>query len=101
MQNNYLISRLCTSLVFLLFCITTYPCYARTIEFLAAGDVTLAARIIEDPKPLQLFSDAARERIAAADVFLWNCETSGSSTVSKANPYLFHATGALFSEFSA
>ena len=99
MQNNYLISRLYTSLVFLLFCITTYPCYARTIEFLAAGDVTLAARIIEDPKPLQLFSDAARERIAAADVFLWNCETSGSSTVSKANPYLFHATGALFSEF--
>ena len=100
MHNYYLTLRSYIAIAFLIFCISTHPCQARTIEFLAAGDVTLAARILENPKPLQLFSDTARERIASADFFLWNCETSGSSTVSKANSYLFLATGSLFSEFS-
>ena len=75
-------------------------CHPSTIELLAVGDVTLAARILEDPKPIQLFSEETRERIASADIFLWNCETSGSSTFSKSNSYLFHADGSLFSEFS-
>ena len=76
------------------------PGNARTLELLAAGDVTLAARILENPKPTQLFSDAARERIASADIFLWNCETSGPSKLSKPSQYIFHANGSLFSEFS-
>ena len=78
----------------------TPNCYARTIEILAAGDVTLAARILENPKPVQLFSDSARERIASADVFLWNCETSGPSATSKPSQFIFHADGSLFSELS-
>lgn len=100
MRYTLLPSCTCPAIAILIFLIFVSTCYPRTLELLAAGDVTLAARILEEPKPTQLFSDTARERIASADVFLWNCETSGHSIASKVNPYLFHADGSLFSEFS-
>ena len=100
MRHTLFTSCTCPAIAILILFILVPASYPRTLELLAAGDVTLAARILEEPKPVQLFSDTARERIASADVFLWNCETSGHSTVSKVNSYLFHADGSLFSEFS-
>ncbi|NCB23226.1 MAG: hypothetical protein EOM56_10395 [Deltaproteobacteria bacterium] len=100
MHHTHFASCTCPAIAILIFFFLVPACYPRTLELLAAGDVTLAARILEEPKPVQLFSDTARKRIASADVFLWNCETSGYSTASKANPYLFHTDGSLFSEFS-
>lgn len=88
------------SLSMLLSFVGTAPCQARTFELLAIGDVTLAGRILEEPKPEHLFSEGAHDRIASADAFLWNCETSGPAAFSKPNKYIFHADGSLFSEFS-
>ncbi len=74
------------------------PFPARALEILAAGDVTLAGRMYTWP-PDRLFSDAARERISQASLFLWNCETSGLSSVSKGeNTFLFHADGRFFEQ---
>lgn len=100
MRHTLLTTYACPAIAVLIFFIGVSTCHPHTLELLAAGDVTLAARIQEEPKPIQLFSDAARERIESADVFLWNCETSGRSTASKSNSYLFHTDGSLFSEFS-
>ena len=100
MRYRYLTAYMYPLIALLISFIWVPTCHPRTIELLAVGDVTLAARILEDPKPIQLFSEETRERIASADIFLWNCETSGSSAFSKSNSYLFHADGSLFSEFS-
>ena len=100
MLHRYSTARMCPSIILFILVAFVSPCCARTLELIAAGDVTLAARIIENPQPTQLFSDAARERIASADIFLWNCETSGPSKLSKPSQFIFHADGTLFSEFS-
>ena len=100
MLNRYSTAHMCPSIILFILVAFALPCRARTLELIAAGDVTLAARILENPKPAQLFSDAARERIASADIFLWNCETSGPSKLSKPSQFIFHADGTLFSEFS-
>ncbi len=74
------------------------PLPARALEILAAGDVTPAGRMYVWP-PDRLFSDAARERIGQASLFVWNCETSGLSSISKEeNTFLFHADGRFFEQ---
>lgn len=74
------------------------PRTAWPLEILAAGDVTLAGRMYTWP-PEKLFSDAARERIEQAALFLWNCETSGLSSLTKSgNTFLFHADGRFFDQ---
>ena len=100
MRYRYSTAYMCPAIILLILFFWAPPCHTRTIELLAAGDVTLAARILENPKPIQLFSDAARERIASADIFLWNCETSGPAKLSKPSQFIFHTDGSLFSEFS-
>ena len=36
----------------------------------------------------------------AADIFLWNCEIAGLSSVSKQNTFVFHADGLLFPQMA-
>ena len=74
--------------------------YGRYLEILAAGDVTPAWRMLEEPVTAPLFSLAARQRISQAHVFLWNCEASGPATYSKPNQYLFHADSALLADLA-
>jgi hypothetical protein len=79
-----------------LLCITLQSLPVRALEILAAGDVTPAWRMYDWP-PCELFSEAARERIGKASLFVWNCETSGLSSTSKTeNAFRFHADGRFF-----
>ena len=84
-------------LVIVLF-LYAHPAYGRVLEILAAGDVILGGGMRDAPPPSRLFSPEARRRIEQADVFLWNCENAGPSSVSKDNLYVFHADAAFFPE---
>lgn len=86
----------CVLCLGLLFCFP-FPSHARYLEILAAGDVTLAWRMLEAPAPL--LSPFAQERIRQAHVFLWNCEASGPACSSKPNRFLFHTDGSLLADF--
>lgn len=66
------------------------------LEILAAGDVLLGGRMLEAPAVGQLFGPLTRKRLEQADIFLWNCEVSGPSSVSKENTFVFHAEGRFF-----
>ena len=65
------------------------PHPAGALEILAAGDVTPGYRMTL-PAGRQLFGPAALGRIEGADLFIWNCETSGRSPREKANRFVFH-----------
>ena len=66
------------------------------LEILAAGDVLLGGRMLEAPQAGELFGPLTRRRLEQADIFLWNCEIAGLSSVSKQNTFVFHADGLLF-----
>lgn len=80
-------------IVLLLLC---RPAHGRDLEILAAGDVMLGGGMGDVPPPSRLIAPAARSRIEQADVFLWNCENAGPSSVSKENLYIFHADETFF-----
>ncbi|WP_300788006.1 CapA family protein [uncultured Desulfovibrio sp.] len=84
-------------LVILLF-LCPHPTYGRALEILAAGDVILGGGMRDVPPPSSLIAPEARRRIEQADVFLWNCESAGPSSVSKDNLYVFHADATFFPE---
>lgn len=65
------------------------------LEILAAGDVLLGGRMLEAPQAGELFGPLTRRRLERADIFLWNCEIAGLSSVSKQNTFVFHADGLL------
>ena len=71
---------------------------AASIEILAAGDVVPTARMAEGGMPMRLFSHRTRRRIEQARLFIWNCETAGLSSRSKANTFTFHADATFFSQ---
>ena len=60
------------------------------LEILAAGDVLLGGRMLEAPQAGELFGPLTRRRLEQADIFLWNCEIAGLSSVSKQNTFVFH-----------
>lgn len=70
------------------------------LEILAAGDVLLGGRMLEAPQAGELFGPLTRRRLEQADIFLWNCEIAGLSSVSKQNTFVFHADGLLFPQMA-
>lgn len=70
------------------------------LEILAAGDVLLGGRMLEAPQAGELFGPLTRRRLERADIFLWNCEIAGLSSVSKQNTFVFHADGLLFPQMA-
>ncbi|WP_337375195.1 hypothetical protein, partial [Desulfovibrio piger] len=58
------------------------------LEILAAGDVLLGGRMLEAPQAGELFGPLTRQRLGQADIFLWNCEIAGLSSVSKQNTFV-------------
>lgn len=88
--------------LFLLCCgnlLLSAPCLATEMEILAAGDTTPGMRMLEQ-RPENLLSPETRERIAQADVFLWNCETAGTFTKGKNNRFIFRADAGLLADLS-
>lgn len=73
---------------------------AETLEILAAGDVLPGGRMLEAPRADSLFGPLTRRRLEQADIFLWNCEIAGLSSVSKQNTFIFHTDGQLFSQLA-
>lgn len=76
------------------------PAAEGVLEILAAGDVLLGGRMLEAPQAGELFGPLTRQRLGQADIFLWNCEIAGLSSVSKQNTFVFHADGLLFPQMA-
>lgn len=72
---------------FILLLILLFPFRAFGAEILFAGDVTLARNI--SPSQKTFFTERARKRIEAADLFIWNMEGSGKSLTPKEKRFVF------------